>query len=273
MDNNSLPIEDDERKRRGPNRIDIDFESSRVLNETGFTCLATATPANNNGTQKPIDEHLNVSEDLRGRSTRWKSEVEANNWIPITAGYKVQKQSLKKFRRIIRMLVVIVLVFVVCWTPYLLMNVLQSFGVVDSQLQGLVKHLKTTFILMAYLNSALNPIIYGFMSRSFRDRFLHRSFCDACCFCYSRRHRGHHVQQQGQRQQPQRSSTQNKQLRQARRDEPMFEMTTGLRANRSRGRFRGSYSDPSSGGGYLHLQHRHNHSNGCSGSGSGTTRR
>ncbi len=50
------------------------------------------------------------------------------------------------------MLVVIVVVFVFCWTPYLLINVLQSFGVVDSQLRGAAKYLKLTFTLMAYLN-------------------------------------------------------------------------------------------------------------------------
>ncbi len=74
------------------------------------------------------------------------------------------------------MLVVIIAVFVVCWTPFLVFNVLQSFHVVDAQLRGVHKHLKTTFTLMAYLNSALNPIIYGFMCRSFRENFLR-----ACC--------------------------------------------------------------------------------------------
>lgn len=69
------------------------------------------------------------------------------------------------------MLVVIIAVFVICWTPYLVMNILQSFGVVETQLHGISKYLKTTFILMAYLNSALNPIIYGFMCRSFRESF------------------------------------------------------------------------------------------------------
>ncbi|XP_059099752.1 uncharacterized protein LOC131893664 [Tigriopus californicus] len=35
-----------------------------------------------------------------------------------------------------------------------------------------MKYIKTTLTLMAYLNSALNPIIYGFMARSFRENFL-----------------------------------------------------------------------------------------------------
>ncbi len=54
--------------------------------------------------------------------------------------------------QVINMLVIIILVFVICWTPYLVINVLQSFGVVGARLRGVLKHLKLTFTLMAYLN-------------------------------------------------------------------------------------------------------------------------
>lgn len=103
--------------------------------------------------------------------------------------------------QVIHMLVVIIIVFVSCWTPYLSFQALQvnrrrlisqkqiennkvpflnfqAFGYVDFQLRGWSKHLKMTFTLMAYLNSALNPIVYGFMSRSFRESF--RKFACSC---------------------------------------------------------------------------------------------
>lgn len=94
-------------------------------------------------------------------------------WIPINYGSRVQKESLKKFRKVsifawyffiplfciqksffqaIRMLCVIIVVFVLCWTPYLTFNILQSFGFVHAQLRGITKHLKTAITLMAYLN-------------------------------------------------------------------------------------------------------------------------
>ncbi len=84
--------------------------------------------------------------------------------------------------QVIHMLVVIILVFVCCWTPYLAINVAQAFGALEAQLRGVAKHAKLTFTLMAYLNSALNPIIYGFMSRSFRE-----SFYQFVCSCARRR--------------------------------------------------------------------------------------
>jgi hypothetical protein len=50
------------------------------------------------------------------------------------------------------MLISIVILFVVCWAPLLIFNVLQAFGIVDNFLIGSVKYVKTTLSLMAYFN-------------------------------------------------------------------------------------------------------------------------
>ena len=74
------------------------------------------------------------------------------HWIPLNNEYVVQNKALKKFRRVIKMLIVIVVVFAFCWTPYLTFLLLQAFGCISMQLDGILKHAKTSFILMAYLN-------------------------------------------------------------------------------------------------------------------------
>ena len=74
------------------------------------------------------------------------------NWIPLNNEYVVQDKALKKFRRVIKMLIVIIVVFALCWTPYLTFLLLQAFGCISMQLDGILKHAKTSFILMAYLN-------------------------------------------------------------------------------------------------------------------------
>ncbi|XP_071744618.1 G-protein coupled receptor 54-like [Lepeophtheirus salmonis] len=119
---------------------------------------------------QPVKYNTPVSRDKDMKKT-------SNPWIPINAEFKVQKQSLQKFRRVIRMLAAIVVVFVLCWSPFLVMNIFRSFGVVNISLHGFVKYANTTFTLMAYLNSALNPIIYGFMSQNFRDNFRRTVGC------------------------------------------------------------------------------------------------
>ncbi|KAK7792302.1 hypothetical protein R5R35_004875 [Gryllus longicercus] len=82
------------------------------------------------------------------------------------------------------MLVAVVVLFVVCWAPLLVLNVLRAYGVVPANAPGAPKHAATAFHLMAYFNSCINPLVYGFMSRNFRE-----SFRKALCRCWRRRGR------------------------------------------------------------------------------------
>jgi hypothetical protein len=99
--------------------------------------------------------------------------------------------SLSLNHQVVPMLLVVVLVFIICWTPLLVFEVLQSFDVIPNQLFDHHKHIKTVFSLLAYFNryrkkenvpkyrfldvsSCINPVIYGFMSASFR-----KSFCSS----------------------------------------------------------------------------------------------
>lgn len=76
-----------------------------------------------------------------------------------------------KMLQVIKMLIVVVIVFVLCWTPILVINVLTAFKVTPSLNYGHMKAIKTAFHLFSYANSCVNPIIYGFMSRNFRASF------------------------------------------------------------------------------------------------------
>ncbi|XP_039284727.1 QRFP-like peptide receptor [Nilaparvata lugens] len=82
-------------------------------------------------------------------------------------------------RQVIKMLVMIVIVFVICWGPLLVDNVLTAFGVLPDQKSGTLKHMYTGFTLMAYFNSCVNPIVYGFMSKNFRESFQ-KALCRCC---------------------------------------------------------------------------------------------
>uniref|UniRef100_A0A1B6HDW7 G-protein coupled receptors family 1 profile domain-containing protein n=3 Tax=Homalodisca TaxID=139475 RepID=A0A1B6HDW7_9HEMI len=83
------------------------------------------------------------------------------------------------------MLVLIVVVFVVCWAPILILDVLTAFQVLEEYSTGFLKHVRTTFHLMSYFNSCVNPIIYGFMSKNFRESF--QKALSRCCRQHLRR--------------------------------------------------------------------------------------
>lgn len=69
------------------------------------------------------------------------------------------------------MLVAVVILFIICWSPILIINVLTAFGMIQHLNYGYLKPLRTAAHLLSYLNSCINPIIYGFMSKNFRASF------------------------------------------------------------------------------------------------------
>ena len=73
--------------------------------------------------------------------------------------------------QVVKMLVAVVVLFAICWAPYLIDNVLTGFDVLPHARTGAKKHMRTAFHLLAYFNSCINPLVYGFMSRNFRRGF------------------------------------------------------------------------------------------------------
>lgn len=74
------------------------------------------------------------------------------------------------------MLVAIILIFVVCWAPITVNNLLVAFKVFPGLHIGPFKYMREAFHIMSYANSCVNPIVYGFMSKNFRQTFL-KSLC------------------------------------------------------------------------------------------------
>nr|CAD7415341.1 unnamed protein product [Timema cristinae] len=79
------------------------------------------------------------------------------------------------------MLVLVVVLFVICWGPMLIDNLLTAYDVLPKlRTEPPLKHMATAFHLMAYFNSCINPIVYGFMSKNFRESF-YKALC-LCCY-------------------------------------------------------------------------------------------
>ncbi|WAQ98078.1 CCKAR-like protein, partial [Mya arenaria] len=82
-------------------------------------------------------------------------------------------------KRVIRMLVVIVLQYFVCWTPLYLLNTWNAFDF-RSVLRHISPTTKSLILLVAYTSSFIHPITYCFMNRNFRNGFRQSVRCRKC---------------------------------------------------------------------------------------------
>lgn len=101
----------------------------------------------------------------------WSVMHNRNTTFPLSQSTVYIDASANKMSQVIKMLIVVVVIFVLCWAPILILNVLKAFDIVPRLNYGYMKAVKPTFHLLSYANSCVNPIIYGFMSRNFRDSF------------------------------------------------------------------------------------------------------
>ncbi|KAF2882316.1 hypothetical protein ILUMI_23881 [Ignelater luminosus] len=90
---------------------------------------------------------------------------------------RTNKDDTRMVKQVIYMLVAVVVLFAICWGPLLIDNVLTAYNILPMQRTEYLKYMATAFHLMAYFNSCINPIIYGFMSKSFRESFQSALCC------------------------------------------------------------------------------------------------
>ncbi|XP_032786964.2 C-X-C chemokine receptor type 4 [Daphnia magna] len=89
-------------------------------------------------------------------------------------------------KQVIKMLILVVLLFLVCWGPRLLLNVIIKWGL--PSYDHTVYQLRFVFYLLPFVHSCINPVIYGFMSTNFRRMMVRcctrrRRFSQMCsCF-------------------------------------------------------------------------------------------
>ncbi|XP_053212856.1 type-1 angiotensin II receptor-like isoform X2 [Panonychus citri] len=87
-------------------------------------------------------------------------------------------------KQVIKMLVAVVILFILCWSPILIINLLTAFGTLHQLNYGYLKPLRTAAHLLSYLNSCINPLVYGFMSKNFRASF--KAALQKCLPCRSK---------------------------------------------------------------------------------------
>ncbi|XP_022087841.1 somatostatin receptor type 1-like [Acanthaster planci] len=92
--------------------------------------------------------------------------------VPAQRPQRTESQTLQ---HIVTMLIVVVVVFVLCWCPLFLFGILLRQGLTGLDPlndEETVWKVSLSLHILAYANSCMNPLIYAFLSESFREGFM-----------------------------------------------------------------------------------------------------
>ncbi|XP_060611021.2 orexin receptor type 2 [Anolis sagrei] len=152
--------------------------------------------------------YLQIFQKLWCRQIPGTSSVVQRKWKPLQPGAQTRGlrpsaslrisavtaeiKQIRTRRKTARMLMVVLLVFALCYLPISILNILKRvFGMFNNASDRETVYAWFTFShWLVYANSAANPIIYNFLSGKFREEFKAAFSC--CCFGVSRHHHYHH---------------------------------------------------------------------------------
>ncbi|KAM8881877.1 type-1 angiotensin II receptor [Synchiropus picturatus] len=93
----------------------------------------------------------------------------------------IQKSSRSRDDEVLRMLAAAVLAFFLCWAPHQVFNLMQTLTQLtpgeNCPILEIIDTAMPFTICIAYFNSCVNPIIYGFVGRNFRKNLLRLLRC------------------------------------------------------------------------------------------------
>lgn len=141
-----------------------------------------------------------------------------------SSGKKVHATSTKRRkseRKVTHMVIIVVALFVLCWMPFYLLNIINLLVALPPEYQGLYFFV----VVLGYANSCANPIVYGFLSDNFK-----RGFRKALCRSTRRVENHQPAERQEQQDESRRALMPRESLRRVIRDvdeddEDMSEMT------------------------------------------------
>ncbi|KAH7942913.1 allatostatin-A receptor [Rhipicephalus sanguineus] len=92
-------------------------------------------------------------------------------WLAAAPGGRISAESMRSKKRVTRLVVVVVVVFALCWCPVQVVLVLKSVDLYGRNMNAPRIVVQIASQILAYTNSCVNPFLYAFLSDNFRKSF------------------------------------------------------------------------------------------------------
>lgn len=87
----------------------------------------------------------------------------------VVPGGSQRAESIRSKKRVTKMVVIVVVIFALCWLPIQIIFIIQNFGNYAQGVPAIAAQMVSN--CLAYMNSCVNPILYAFLSDNFRRSF------------------------------------------------------------------------------------------------------
>lgn len=170
---------------------DVSKELNLSKNATNSKEISTTTTATAALTISPVtltspiadtklaSSHENETSKLPLASStqlNYVSSVE-NNEPPQMIRYLGSSMQVRSEQKATKVLGVVFFTFVICWTPFFVINFTQAFVERDELAKWISNEIMTTFLWLGYISSTINPVIYTVFNRNFRRAFRQLLLC------------------------------------------------------------------------------------------------
>lgn len=89
------------------------------------------------------------------------------------------KEKKRSHRKVTNLVLTVVTVYILCWTPYWVSQLTIVFASEDTEQSTFVVIIHLLVSCLSYSNSAMNPILYAFLSDNFKKSFMKACTCAA----------------------------------------------------------------------------------------------
>lgn len=144
----------------------------------------SAVVANLEGCQRKsrnIPITRNSSNNSSGNQSASQPQVNFSNSIdasePKITRYLGSSMQVRSEQKATKVLGVVFFTFVICWSPFFVINFTQAFVDREQLAKYISNELMTTFLWLGYISSTINPVIYTVFNRNFRLAFRQLLLC------------------------------------------------------------------------------------------------